>query len=233
MAIINGTSSADNLVGTDGDDTISAAGGSDSVKGGKGNDLLFGGSGEDVLISGLRDPILVEFQPGWPFGGPIITGVSPKDGGNDDFMSGGSGNDRLVATFDCTFVEVDGGADNDTLQVGLDDAAVEEILDEFPEQFQTDPDLFTATINLATGSGTYRFNGSVLSLDLVIEEIENVDGSAFSETIIGTSGANILEGDGGNDTLTGGAGADTLDGGSGRDRAIYDLSAAIDIDLNR
>jgi len=33
--------------------------------------------------------------------------------------------------------------------------------------------------------------------------------------------------------LIGGGGADTLDGGVGRDRAIYDLSAAIDIDLNR
>lgn len=233
MATIDGTSSADTLVGGDGDDIISGKGDNDSIKGGRGNDDLFGGSGNDTLISGFRDPILVEYQPGWPFGGPIITGTSPLDGGNDDFMSGGSGNDRLIVSFDTRNVEVDGGADNDTLQIGLSDATVQEMVDAFPEQFQTDPTLFTAFVNLATGTGSYRFNGSLLDLDLVIEDIENVDGTVFSETITGTSGVNILEGDGGNDTLIGGAGADTLDGGVGRDRAVYDLSAAIDIDLNR
>ena len=233
MSTINGTSSADTLVGGDGDDTINGFAGNDSLKGGRGNDRLFGGSGNDTLISGFRDPILVEYQPGWPFGGTIITGTTPLDGGNDDFMSGGTGNDRLVVSFDTRNVEVDGGADNDTLQIGLSDAVVQEMVDAFPPVFQTDPDLFTAFVNLATGTGSYRFNGSLLDLDLVIEDIENVDGTVLSETITGTSGANILEGDGGNDTLIGGGGADTLDGGVGRDRAIYDLSAAIDIDLNR
>jgi Ca2+-binding RTX toxin-like protein len=232
MSTINGTSGADNLVGGDGDDTIFGFGDSDSLKGGKGNDNLFGGSGNDVLISGYRDPVMESSQPAWPFG-PVISGPSALDGGNDDFMSGEGGNDRLVVTFDCTNVEVDGGSGTDTLQIGLSDAAVEDILDSYPDFFQTDPEHFTAFVNLAAGTGSYRFNGSLLNLDLVIEEIENVDGTAFSETITGTSGANILEGDGGNDTLIGGGGADTLDGGVGRDRAIYDLSAAIDIDLNR
>lgn len=233
MSTINGTSGADTLVGGNGDDTISGFASNDSLKGGRGNDRLFGGSGNDTLISGFRDPILVEYQPGWPFGGPVITGTTPLDGGNDDFMSGGSGNDRLVVSFDTRNVEVDGGSDNDTLQIGLSDAAVQEVVDAFPSVFQTDPTLFTAFVNLATGTGSYRFNGSTLDLDLVIENIENVDGTVFSETITGTAGTNILEGDGGNDTLIGGGGADTLDGGVGRDRAIYDLSAAIDIDLNR
>lgn len=232
MATINGTSGADNLIGGDGDDTIIASGGNDSLKGGRGNDLLFGGSGNDTLISGFRDPILVEYWPTFPFGEPF-TGTTPLDGGNDDFMSGGSGNDRLIVSFDTRNVEVDGGADNDTLQIGLSDAVVEEMVDAFPEQFQTNPTLFTAFVNLAAGTGSYRFNGRLLDLDLVIEEIENVNGTVFSETITGTSGVNILEGDGGNDTLIGGAGADTLDGGVGRDRVTYDLSAAIDIDLNR
>lgn len=232
MATINGTSSADTLVGGNEDDTISGFASDDSLKGGRGNDSLFGGSGNDTLISGFRDPILVEYWPTFPFGEPF-TGTTPLDGGNDDFMSGGSGNDRLIVSFDTRNVKVDGGADNDTLQIGMSDAVVQEMVDAFPSVFQTDPDLFTAFVNLATGTGSYRFNGHLLDLDLVIEDIENVDGTVFSETITGTSGANILEGDGGNDTLIGGGGADTLDGGVGRDRAIYDLSAAIDIDLNR
>lgn len=39
---------------------------------------------------------------------------------------------------------------------------------------------------------------------------ENVIGSAFDDTLTGTSGKNVLTGGGGNDTLTGGAGADTF-----------------------
>ena len=64
--------------------------------------------------------------------------------------------------------------------------------------------------------------------------IENVIGSAFSDTLKGDAGANVLTGGAGNDTLEGRGGADTLDGGSGTDTASYASStAAVDIDLMR
>ncbi|GGF50831.1 hypothetical protein GCM10011332_00080 [Terasakiella brassicae] len=56
--------------------------------------------------------------------------------------------------------------------------------------------------------------------------IENVDGSAFNDTLIGDMGANLLTGADGDDTLTGGGGVDVLDGGNGKNLYIY--SSAID-----
>jgi Ca2+-binding RTX toxin-like protein len=48
--------------------------------------------------------------------------------------------------------------------------------------------------------------------------IENADGGAGDDIIIGNSANNVLHGNGGNDTISGGTGLDTLDGGSGDDR---------------
>ncbi len=47
--------------------------------------------------------------------------------------------------------------------------------------------------------------------------IENVTGSDFSDTIIGSAGDNVLKGGAGNDTLDGRQGADELFGGAGND----------------
>ncbi|WP_123376395.1 S-layer family protein [Pseudomonas fluorescens] len=52
MAIINGTSGADNLLGTAGDDQIRGLAGNDVLNGGAGNDQLIGGDGADQLIGG-------------------------------------------------------------------------------------------------------------------------------------------------------------------------------------
>ena len=92
----------------------------------------------------------------------------------------------------------------------------------------------TATIDLTGLTGQYRFNGSLLAINLRIDNIENIDGSVFSEFLGGDAGANVINGGAGNDTLEGRGGADTLNGGTGRDRARYDSSpAAVDIDLTR
>jgi Ca2+-binding RTX toxin-like protein len=67
-------------------------------------------------------------------------------------------------------------------------------------------------INLAAGEGFWndaegdRFFG-----------IENVQGSAYGDFLVGDAGANALFGGGGNDLLAGGAGGDQLEGGAGND----------------
>ncbi|WP_445503872.1 glycoside hydrolase family 113 [Microvirga sp. G4-2] len=65
---INGTESADSLVGGAGNDTLNGAGGNDTLVGGDGADRLDGGLGDDRLVGGL---------------------------GNDT-LSGGAGNDYYV-----------------------------------------------------------------------------------------------------------------------------------------
>ena len=62
--------------------------------------------------------------------------------------------------------------------------------------------------------------------------IENVIGSNFADTLIGTSGANRLEGGDGDDTLKGAGGADVLIGGNGVDTVTLAAStAAVRVDF--
>jgi len=73
-------------------------------------------------------------------------------------------------------------------------------------------------------------NGNQQSVSLsqgadTLYSIENVDGSAFNDTLIGDMGANLLIGADGDDTLTGGGGADVLDGGNGKNLYIYNSAA--------
>ena len=51
---------------------------------------------------------------------------------------------------------------------------------------------------------------------------ENLTGSQFNDTLIGSGGVNVLMGLGGNDMLNGGAGADHMLGGTGNDTYVVD-----------
>ena len=74
------------------------------------------------------------------------------------------------------------------------------------------------TVNLAltTAQNTVTAGTDTLS------GFENLTGSQFNDTLIGSAGVNVLTGLGGNDTLNGGAGADTMLGGTGNDTYVVD-----------
>ena len=75
-------------------------------------------------------------------------------------------------------------------------------------------------INLDTGRGV----GGSAEGDRLIS-IENVFGSNFNDTIIGSTAANQLHGQEGNDVIKGGGGNDYLDGGSGNDILVRGIWA--------
>ena len=174
--------------------------------------------------------------------------------GGDDYFSvrrmdqafGGDGNDIFSLTADSgdlTGSFVDGGAGNDTLEVG-----------------------FGWTVDLSNSFADSPFSGS---LDrYVVENVENVevyawrgyfshvtgdsgnnflsvddgfndgsvgvhfDGLGGHDTLSGSKGSDTLNGGEGNDTLIGGEGSDTLDGGAGNDTVSYaDATAGVLVDL--
>jgi Ca2+-binding RTX toxin-like protein len=53
-----------------------------------------------------------------------------------------------------------------------------------------------------------------------IANIQNANGSAAADILVGDANANVFKGNGGNDLIIGGAGADTITGGSGDDIVI-------------
>jgi Ca2+-binding RTX toxin-like protein len=65
-----------------------------------------------------------------------------------------------------------------------------------------------------------------------LQDIENVVGSDFDDTLIGNIVNNKIEGGKGNDTLAGGLGADFLDGGIGTDTVSYiDSERGVNVEL--
>ena len=136
-------------------------------------------------------------------------------GGNDrlngffgnDVLIGGEGNDTLNgAEGSDTLV---GGAGNDSIVGGT-----------FTGTFDTASFADATagvTVNLVTGTATGNGTDTLVG-------IENVDGSAFNDS---------LTGDGGSNFFRGGKGNDTIDGGSGTDRVQYDQAdGAVNASLN-
>ncbi len=200
MAKITGNALRNRLIGTNGADIISGLGGNDTLLGRGGNDALFGGSGNDTLWGG--------------------NGVDRLAGGSgNDKLNGGNGNDIL-----------NGGTGNDILAGG---AGI--------DIFRGGAGVDTADYSAATGNTDVIFEDSGVGrasffddpgnniVEEVLTGIENVIGSAFSDTLSasdtlainntfsGGAGSDFLNGGAGKDTLLGGAGDDFLDGGTGND----------------
>ena len=108
-----------------------------------------------------------------------------ESGAGNDSLSGGAGNDWLIPGWGNNVV--DGGAGTDTVDYVIGTTVA-------------------VNVNLALGTATNQGGADTLS------SIENVRGTNYDDTIVGSSVANVLEGHFGNDSLSGGDGADTLYG---------------------
>lgn len=128
-------------------------------------------------------------------------GIDWVDGGDGaDKLDGGAGDDRLV-----------GGAGADILNggEGRDGAYYWFASGTAPASG------VGATVNLATGVAVDSWGNT----DKLIS-IEDVNGSAFNDSITGSVADNSLFGGDGNDTVRSGAGNDWIDGGAGADTLL-------------
>ena len=216
---VTGGSGSDSIVGTDTNNDLNggANGGSDTIGGLGGNDTLTGGAGNDVLTGGT--------------GNDSITGGAGDDvinytfgDGNDPTIDGGADNDTLNIT---------GSAANNTLTVAYNGIA----LTNFNGGGISSVEVVNA--DLLGGIDTLSYGGSAAGVTASVATgtasgfaslagAENLTGGTGSDNLVGDGGANVLSGGGGtgadtlngaggNDTLTGGAGADILTGGLGDD----------------
>lgn len=136
-------------------------------------------------------------------GDDLIGGTAGADallgGAGSDMLVGNAGDDVLTGGSGADILV--GGAGRDLLSYAGSGAAV-----------RADLTRLTASGGDAEGD---LFDG-----------FEDVEGSAFADTLAGDAGANRLFGGNGDDTLSGGAGDDMLDGGAGAD--LLDGGAGID-----
>lgn len=272
--IVFGDAQANGLHGLAGNDRLDGRAGNDSLYGGDGNDTLIGGEGADRLEGGngfdfasyetataavridLATPSLNQGDAkGDTFlaiEGFILTGFSDSFSGSGaaELVYGGAGNDTLsgMGGADLLF----GGAGNDSLYGGDGDDTLFGGLGADRLEGGAGLDLASyaeATAGVVADLTTPSLNAGEAQGDVFVS-IEDLEGSAFNDTLAGDSGTNrlyggagndslsgragndILYGGDGDDTLMGGSGADLLYGGDGFDIASYaDATAAVRVDL--
>lgn len=185
--------SLDNILnGNDGDDTLIGGAGADILNGGNGVDTIDYSSSSAAVQINLFDNTAAsgDAQGDTYFSIENVTGSTFNDTITGDTLSntlnGGSGDDWLSGGAGAD--TLNGGDGIDTIDYSASNAAVQ--------------------INLSISAAT----GGEAQGD-VINNIENINGSAYADTLTGNASNNILRGDAGNDILAGGDGDDVLYGG--------------------
>ncbi|MEO0987029.1 MAG: hypothetical protein AAFY20_15960 [Cyanobacteria bacterium J06639_14] len=196
------------------DETLRGRSGNDYLIGDGGNDTLYGNDGDDALRGdSIQDSVNSNNDNDRLFGGA----------GNDTLL-GGAGNDFLSG--DAGDDVIDGGSGIDRVSYASASHGVLVSLSTKKAQFNyyvqsEDPDDIEQEIQEAINRGA-GFDS--------IKNVEEVEGSAFTDeligndddnAIIGNSGDDILSGNRGLDFLEGGIGDDSIDGGENQDTAVY------------
>jgi Ca2+-binding RTX toxin-like protein len=195
----------DVLYGDAGNDTLYGENGNDTLIGGAGADRLDGGNGNDTAdYSTSGAGVQVSLATGQAHGGDAegdtlvsienLTGSAFNDTLTGDaganVLNGGKGDDILIGGAGADTLI--GGDGNDTADYSASGAGVQ--------------------VNLATGAG----HGGDAEGDTLVS-IENLNGSAFNDTLTGDANNNVIYGGAGNDVIDGGAGTDYIYGGDGND----------------
>ena len=250
-ATLRGNDGDDNIRGGDGDDLIEGNADSDVLDGGRGDDEISGGSGDDFVTGGLGNDTLDGGESENDFDSVSYANASSAvnislragetstdgDGGVDTLINferieGSRFDDSLTGDNEANVL--DGLAGDDILRgEGGDDFLIggpgADVLYGGAEGDEGDAvsyieSIAGVSVNLQTGE-VFSGGGSDADGDRLID-IENVQGTAFDDILIGNDKNNRLSGENSDDIVDGGAGADILDGGNGVDELTFERASA-------
>jgi Ca2+-binding RTX toxin-like protein len=176
----------------------------DNIIGATGDHIIDGGSGINTIDYGAAPAgVTVDLSAGtasngWGYSDTLANIQNVTGSSHNDTITGDS-NDNVLA----------GGAGNDTIDGGGGVNTVD---------YSGDP--AGVTVNLSTGTATDGWGGTD-----TLSDIQNVNGSAYADTITGDSNNNVLSGGAGNDTIDGGTGTNTVDYSHDPAGVTVDLSA--------
>ena len=197
--------------GNDGSDTLVGGYGNDDLDGGNGNDSLVGGEGSNVLVGGQGDDVIKgngADQTNYydAVSGVVVNLTTGK-------VSGGSGNDTLSGIGSVT-----GSSFNDTLTGNTEDNTLDgNSGDDWlmggsgDDWLMGGKDIDWASYNNSSSAVVVNLSTGIASGGAgndTIQEIENVQGSKYNDTLTGDDNTNTLDGKAGNNVLTSGEGND-------------------------
>ncbi|MGO4129838.1 calcium-binding protein, partial [Inquilinus sp. YAF38] len=253
--VLTGSAGANRLQGWGGDDVLNGLGGSDTLIGDEGTDTLHGGDGDDflhvdagadIMDGGAgRDTIVFDraMVADW-HSGVLDAAIGTDTWQNWEAIQGSDGNDTIRTNSWGFAVELRGGAGDDVLAAGVNDATADTLSGEAGnDQLDGGPgddvlrggtgaDVLVGLAGTDTASYYSSTTGVLVSLASglgsggeaqgdTLSGIENLSGSQGSDSLYGDAGANVLQGWNGNDLLVGRVGHDTLTGGAGADHFTF------------
>lgn len=158
-------------------------------------------------------------------------GDTLKGGGGNDHLTGGSGADRLdggagddVLRGEAGNDVLIGGKGNDSLDGGSDDDRI--VAGQGIDTVDGGAGVDRLDLHQSTSALRIDLNVALQAGGMIVRNIEDVGGTRYADTIVGSDAANrilgwdgddVIFGNGGNDRLGGGLGDDLLDGGTGND----------------
>ncbi|MDF2621199.1 MAG: Hemolysin-type calcium-binding region [Xanthobacteraceae bacterium] len=216
----------ENVIGSAFNDTLQGSASANRLEGGEGNDTLRGQGGADVLIGGLgtdtasystsASGVTVAISAtattvgsGGDAQGDQLSGIENLTGSafadvltgsdGDNRLDGGAGNDRLVGGLGVDTLV--GGDGVDTVDYSASNAGV-------TVQLSANPAVGTV------GSGGHAAGD-------ILNTIESIIGSNFTDTLLGSTAGNKLVSGAGNDVMRGGSGADLLVANGSGSKTLY------------
>jgi len=216
-------SGIESLVGGAYADVFIGDAGANVLDGRDGNDILIGGAGADALIGGNgSDTASYEDNQGYVFvnlsSGQAFGAAAGDTYSSIENLTGGAYGDVFIGSAGANIL--DGRDGNDTLIGGLGADIL--IGGNGIDTASYEDNQGAVTVNLLANTGT----GNAAQGD-TFSGVENVNGTAYADVLVGDNNANTLDGLAGNDTLTGNGGADIFRIGSGLDN-ITDFASGVD-----
>lgn len=229
--VLRGGGGADRLLGMAGGDALHGDAGNDTLNGGGGADRMYGGAGNDLYVVDHVNDQVVETDADAATGGIDQVNSSIAAFTLGAFVENGN----IVAT---TAANMTGNALDNLITAGAGDNVIDGGDGVDTVSYVSAGAAVTMNLALTTAQAT---GGSGLD---TLTNVENLNGSRFSDRLTGNGLANrllgdvgddvlaglngndVLNGGVGNDTLNGGAGSDTLTGGIGLDVFVFNAGLA-------
>ncbi|MBL0402782.1 calcium-binding protein [Microvirga aerilata] len=213
---ISGGLGADSIYAGDGNDTLDAGSGADHMQGGAGSDVYYVDNAKDEAreqsYHAGTDTVITSVS--YDAGFSAVEILQAAAGYDPINLTGNEYTTTLIGNDGSNVLKSDGGGSVMMGGGGNDVYYIDSAADQIVDTGGVDVAYATTSFTLASNSGIDQV--------YAVGEVAVLNGNAFDNVLLGTSGKNTMNGGGGNDKIYGKGGKDVLTGGAGKDWFVFD-----------